>query len=465
MTRRELLALAAVAPLSARGVVSAQSSAPPVTIASSRRPPFVTSDVARLRRVMVHEPSPHEYPISGSDRNLVPDSSWVMAPQMSAQHRDLQRLLRAAGAEVLTLESLLDSAIEGARTRGSFGVWLRALYPALSARPERVSARTLLGLDPVARYQVAFDQTYRHVADGTRSLMFSRDATVMTPRGLLIAHLSNTSRAGEPSLSRFLADFSPAFRDYPVVFDAAQEGMFVEGGDIQIVDERTLFIGVGNRSDPRVAPLLARRLDMDVVAVAMRRIDALKGWTPTDRLRAVLLHLDTVFTHVGDKVALALPWFLESRYAGRDPLTAFVKGMGAREQFADADVTAAVSYLADVGRVRVFRAGSGEEDTSVKDLKLVDYVRRQGYDVVYVGGPPPEQPDIEYLMEVVLREHALQAANVVATAPRRVIAYAGAARTQAALQSAGVDVSTFEARELWPWNGGPHCLTLPLERG
>ncbi len=414
---------------------------------------------------MVHEPSPHEYPISGDDRALVPDSWWVMAPQMAAQHRELQRLLRASGAEVLTLESLLDSAIDAARSRGAFAVWLRALYPALSARPEAVTAKTLLGLDPAVRYQTFPDRTYRHVADGSRSLMFSRDATVMTPRGLLIAHLSNAGRAEEPALSRFLADFAPAFRDYPVVFDAAQEGLFIEGGDVQVVDERTLMVGVGNRSDPRVAPLLARRLDMDVVAVGMRKGDVLKGWTPADRLRAMLLHLDTVFTHVGDRVALALPWFLEAEHTGKDPLTAFVRGLGTRAQFSDADVTAAVAYLSDFGRVRVYRAGSGDEDTSVRDVKLVDYVRRQGYEVVHVGGAPPSAPDLEYLVEVVLREHALQAANVVATAPRQVIAYAGATRTHAALQAAGVAVSAFEGRELWPWNGGPHCLTLPLERG
>lgn len=466
MTRRDFRAIATAAPVAGRDGTQPLEATPQTQPAASDRPaPFLTSDVARLRRVMVHEPSPSEYPISADDRALVPESWWATAPKIAEQHRELQRLLRASGTEVLTLETLLDSAIEVARSRGVFPVWLRTLSPALSARPESVSARTLLGLDPVVRYQVSPDSTYRHIADGSRSLMFSRDATVMTPRGLVIAHLSNTARAEETALSRLLADCAPAFREYPVVLDAAQEGVFVEGGDVQVVDERTLFVGVGNRTDPRVAPLLARRLDMDVVAVAMRRIDALKGWSPVDRLRAVLLHLDSVFTQVGDRLALAVPWFLEARHTGKDPLTAFVKGMGTRVQFADADVAAAVSYLADVGRVRLYRAGSGEEDLSVKDLKLVDYVRQRGYEVVFVGGQPPETPDLEYLIEVVLREHALQAANVVATAPGRVIAYEGATRTHAALTAAGVHVSTFDARELWPWNGGPHCLTLPLERG
>lgn len=460
MTRRDFLALSA-----ALAAARAQADPTAQTAGHGGRRPFVTSDVAPLRRVMVHEPSPNEYPLAGDDRSPLPDSWWVMAPQMVAQHRELQRLLRAGGAEVLRLEPLLDAAIEVARSRGVFDVWLRALYPRLSSTPAKVTARTLLGLDPAVRYRTHADQTYRHVADGARSLIFSRDATVMTPRGLLIAHLSNPGRVEEPAISRFLADFAPAFREYPIVYDAAQEGYFVEGGDIQVVDERTLFIGVGNRTDPRVAPLLAQRLDMDVIAVSMRKADVLKAWTPADRLRAVLLHLDTVFTHVGNRLALALPWFLEAEFAGRDPLTAFIRGRGTQAQVPDADVTAAVSYLADFGKVRRYRAGTGEEDPAVRDMKLVDYARRQGYEVAYVGGTPPATPDMEYVVEVVLREHALQAANVVATAPRRVIAYAGATRTHAGLRDAGVEVAAFEARELWPWNGGPHCLTLPLERG
>lgn len=464
MNRRDFLKRAGAA----AAVVAPQGSLAAVQSPGSRRgsgTPFVTSDVARLRRVMVHEPSPHEYPVDGDARALLPDTWWVMAPQLAAQHRELQRRLRASGAEVLTLESLLDSAIEAARSRDAFAVWLRALYPALSARPASVTAKTLLGLDPAVRFQTFPNGSYRHVADGSRSLMFSRDATVMTPRGLLIAHLSNAARADEPALSRFLADFAPAFRDYPVAYDAIQDGLFVEGGDVQVVDAHTLFIGVGNRSDPRVAPLLAKRLDMDVVAVSMRKSEALKGWTPADRLRGVLLHLDTVFTQVGDRIALALPWFLEAEYAGKDPLTAFVKGLGTRAQFSDDEVSAAVSHLSDFGRVRRFIAGSGDEDVSLGDLKLVDYVRTRGYDVIHVGGVPPAKPDLEYLVDVVLREHAFQAANVVATAPRQVIAYAGATRTHAALSAAGIEVSAFDARELWPWNGGPHCLTLPLERG
>jgi arginine deiminase len=98
-------------------------------------------------------------------------------------------------------------------------------------------------------------------------------------------------------------------------------------------------------------------------------------------------------------------------------------------------------------------------------MKLVDYVRSRGYAVHFVGGDPPNSDTIRHLFTTVLNEHEHQGANVVATSPGHVIAYEGAPRTHAALRRAGITVTTFPGRELWPWDGGPHCLTMPLERG
>ena len=64
----------------------------------------------------------------------------------------------------------------------------------------------------------------------------------------------------------------------------------------------------------------------------------------------------------------------------------------------------------------------------------------------------------------VLPELRGQAANVVALEPGRLIAYAENEHTLKALRAAGNDVKTFPGSALVRWHGGPHCLTLPLER-
>ncbi len=56
--------------------------------------------------------------------------------------------------------------------------------------------------------------------------------------------------------------------------------------------------------------------------------------------------------------------------------------------------------------------------------------------------------------------------NVLATAPRQVIAVAGFPKTAAAMQAAGCAVQTFEADALCiACEGGPTCLTRPVLRG
>jgi siroheme synthase len=122
------------------------------------------------------------------------------------------------------------------------------------------------------------------------------------------------------------------------------------------------------------------------------------------------------------------------------------------------------AVLKDFGTVRRFRAGTGEPDSTLGEVKLADYLKREGYRVVYVGGAPPAEGRERHMAEHVLSELRRQAANVVATGEGKVLAYAGNPRTQAALEQAGIAVTVFPGLALMGANGGPHCLTQPLER-
>ncbi|WP_266171374.1 arginine deiminase family protein [Dyella subtropica] len=434
----------------------------PLPESSLSTPPYVVSDIAPLRRVVVNSPSPTDYHLEVATGNFL---HYNPPPEDAArQHAEFERLLRAAGAEVLSIEQLLDEAIEAARASGQFTTWLRAALPRLASLADTVTGATLLTRTAQVQFQTDAEGVYRHIVDHRLGLAFTRDVAVMTPRGLVLGNFVSPSRRSEALLMRFATQFAPSLRDYPVVFDGAEEGLFLVGGDLQVVDEHTLMIGVGHFTDPRVAPRLAKRLGMDVIAVQMRKSEVAR-WKPDyDLLMHLFLHLDTCFTRVDDKLAVALPYFLEAEYADNDPLTRFLKGLVLEPTVDMEQARAAIACLADIGWVRRFRAGSGEEDLSIGKLKLVDLVRQWGWQVSFVGGSP-DGLDMEHFFRVVLAEHHKQAANLVATAPGKVLAYEGASRTKAALEACGAKVQAFNGRDLWPWWGGPHCLTLPLERG
>ena len=68
------------------------------------------------------------------------------------------------------------------------------------------------------------------------------------------------------------------------------------------------------------------------------------------------------------------------------------------------------------------------------------------------------------LIEIAPDEYDGLACNVLALAPRVALAVAGNDETARRLEAAGVEVRTFEARELSKGDGGPTCLTRPLLR-
>lgn len=434
-------------------------------------PAFVRNDIGTLRHVLVHSPVMEDYAVEREGGGLVPSLSthW---PDYVAQHGHLTRHLRETGAEVLELADALQGAIDAARASGSFEAWLSGVHPRLSGDADAVTAATLLGRDPARQYRLRDIGGYRHDVSDSSSTMWTRDASFMTPNGLVVCNSLSPRRLRENMTLRFALMHAPQLADYPVVFDAVAEGVILEGGDAQMVAPDTLFLGVGQRSDPRAAPMLARRLNMDVLAVHIHQSEYLtRHQTPMGGgaqagLRVLFLHLDTFFTHVADRHVLCVPWFLEHAHAGEDPLSEYIRGARAETTISDGDASAALDFLKDFGKITLFRAGTGAKE-ELEDMKLVDYVRARGYRVTPVGGRAPEagQDAFTAFMRDTLGEMRRQASNVVATAPGRVLAYDGSPLTQAALERDGIEVTTFPARELWANFGGPHCLTMPLRRG
>ena len=238
----------------------------------------------------------------------------------------------------------------------------------------------------------------------------------------------------------------------------------MQGGDVTVLDPRTLLVGVGNLTAEAAARALAQRLKMNVLAVRLPARFASDGRGLWTGLNSLFLHLDSIFTLVDSEWALVLPYFFEARHAGADPLTWMLSGLSKVPGPNREVLEWLATCLREVGWLSLYKAGSGEVDRSVEGMKLVDYLRARGYRIAEVGGPRGDEPDAKWIVERVLREAYFQAANVLAIAPGRVIAHEDNQHTNAALRASGVAVETFPAHELVRGHGGPHCMSMPLER-
>ncbi len=455
MNRRRFLAAASATSLS--GWVQA---------AAPDRRAFVGSDVDPLKRVLLLPPSQ-------DDRRAIPDWAEMHDPvpaaevgERSDQYRRFAELISGGCPDVLMLDRLLDEAIIHCRKAGRLAKWVFRTVPSLSGREAEITADLLLS-EAGSPVEALMDEEISPVP--LRSMFFTRDIASMTPRGLILGNFVNDDRASEVSLLRFALSWAPALKGYPIAFDAAKAQVYLQGGDVITVDEKTLLIGVGNLTDKSAAQQLARSLKIDVVSIqlpgaAVRRSGRISA-TPWDSLRTQFLHLDTVLGLVGRRMCVTLPYVFEAKYGERIPLRTLAEGFQLAGEEEPEDIVDLMAKLKECGRVRRFAAGSGAPDRGVEGMKIIDYLRSIGYEPQYVGGPPPPVVDREFLRERVIPELDHQAANVVALKPGRVVAYSGNDHTLAGLRAAGVDVQTFRGTSLSQWRGGPHCMTLPLERG
>jgi arginine deiminase len=413
------------------GSIALVAAAPQASHASSVA--FVTSETGTLRRVLINPASAAGHPTS--IHRL--DEFWQdAAADIAAQHGEMLLQLRASGAEILHLDNVLDSAIAEARRARAWTGWLSANFPELMDT-HGVQAATLLAQDA--------GSCAPHLMDG---MSYVRDFAVMLPHGLALANIIDPNRARQAALFRFMVSYAPEFRSYPIVFDAQAEGLPVEGGDLQVLDANTLLVGVGNHTASAVAPRLARAAGMDVVAVNIANADRARWPLDHDPLRDFFFHLNTVVAQVAPGQVAILPWLFEREHTGTPDEDGFL--------------------IAEFGRLSLYRAGSGFRDRSLENLKLVDYLRGRGFEITDIGGRG--RHDLEVLRTEAALSGAIfprrerQGANMLALAPGFLLAFPGADATHTTLRDEHARVIAVGKADMWRGYGGPHSLSLSMER-
>jgi arginine deiminase len=412
----------------------------------------VHSEVGKLRQVIVHRPelSLKRLTPDNHDELLFDDVLWVERAQW--EHDQFVARMRERGVDVLYAQDLLTDALaadpEGGKrlidlvaSEYTVGVSLvDEVRAALAEFPADKLARHLIGGLTVEELGLDRETAMRHsliaaaIDDPTifvlpplPNTLFMRDSSCWIYNGVSINPMFWPARRREAYNMAAIYRAHPMFADadfefwYPHLgederFQAEDFGQAtLEGGDVEIIGNGAVAIGMSERTQGRMIEQIARALFAK--GAATRIIAAVMT---KDRAH---MHLDTVFTMLD-----------------RDKVTAFPKV---------------------VEGIRSISIRPGEKDGTLdvredKDFlsAVADALGIPKLTVVATGGDAYQQQ----------REQWDDGNNVVALEPGVVVAYERNTFTISKMREAGVEVIEIAGFELGKGRGGGHCMTCPISR-
>jgi arginine deiminase len=412
----------------------------------------VHSEVGKLRQVIVHRPdlSLKRLTPDNHDELLFDDVLWVERAQW--EHDQFVARMRERGVEVFYVQDLLAEALAASpearqrlvdlvTTEYVVGVGLvDDVRAALAEFPADKLARHLLGGLTVAELGLDLASVKKHsliasaIDDPTifvlpplPNSLFTRDSSCWIYNGVSVNPMFWPARRREAYNMAVIYRAHPMFADadfefwYPHLgederFQAEDFGQStLEGGDVEIIGNGAVAIGMSERTQGRMIEQIARALFAKgaaerVIAAVMTK----------DRAH---MHLDTVFTMLD-----------------RDKVTAFPK-------------------VVEGIRAISIRPGEKEGTLDVREDKdllsaVADAVGVDKLQVVATGGDAYQQQ----------REQWDDGNNVVALEPGVVVAYERNTFTISKMREAGVEVIEIAGFELGKGRGGGHCMTCPIVR-
>lgn len=399
----------------------------------------VYSEIGRLKKVLLHRPGLEIENLMPEvmERLLFDDIPYLEVARQ--EHDAFANIFTSNGVEVLYLEDLVTESIKDSGVRDQFikdfvaeaGIHgddrkmaLKELFSSFKDHREMVD-KMMAG---IRKDEIVFskksslpdlmDDEYPFIVDPMPNLYFTRDPFATIGTGISLNHMRTTTRCRETLFAKYIFGNHPDFAKPDVKFWYNRDEEYsIEGGDILILNEKIVAVGISQRTDSEAVERLARRIFTDGQTFET----VLAFDIPKSR---AYMHLDTVFTMVDHDKFTIHPEI-------EGPLTVY-------------SITKRKDGHLDI-----------EKETMVLEEILKKYLELDEVSLIRCGGKRGIDAG---------REQWNDGSNTLAIAPGEVIVYSRNHVTNQLLIEKGIKLHIMPSSELSRGRGGPRCMSMPLFR-
>jgi len=397
----------------------------------------IVNEYDPLEAVLVHRPGEEIDRLTHENMRRFLFEDIPFLDRMREEHDAFVAAMRDRAVRVLYLEDLLRDvlAVGGESKRALIELVCKAEHcPAIacSLLDEKLFSIDLLlttlfrGITYGEYHEItgteppAGASPYAFILPPIPNAYFNRDPAVVIVQAAISCKTHYVERVRETILTRAVLEQHPEFVGHEIAYGGSRapdedRPFTIEGGDVIVLNEQAVLVGVSERTRSETIELLARKT---FELGHTRRFYEIP--IPTER---TFMHLDTVFTIVDKSVVVWFPGVMEN-----------------------------IKYIHhfEPNGGRVVRK---PDERSLHRI-LSDEIGRD-VKIIRTGGGDPHYAG---------REQRTDGTNILALAPGVACTYERNVKTIAAMEAAGIECIRVSGSELVRGLGGPRCMTMPLRR-